>query len=562
MSPAERVGAAYARIAADRARDPAVWITTADEEVALARAAALDPALPLAGWPLAVKDNIDVAGLATTCACPGYTRTAHATAPCVARLEEAGAVVVGKTNMDQFATGLVGTRTPYGIPHAVADPRYIAGGSSSGSAIAVAAGLVPIALGTDTAGSGRVPAAFNGIVGLKPTRGLVSTRGVVPASRSFDCVSVFARTVGEAWAALGAMEWPDPRDPYARARPSGAAPPPERPRVGVPAMEALGFLGDAAAAEAHAAAVDRMAQVAELVEVDVGAFLEAGRLLYGGALVAERVVAYGDFVAENPDVVDPSVRTIVERARALHADRFAADLERLAELRMTTAPTWDAVDALLLPTVPTTFTIAQVQAAPLDRNAELGAYTNFVNLLDLAALAVPAGTRSDGLPWGVSLIAPAFSEPLLVTLGARLAGEPAPQVATGAGEDEIAVAVVGAHLEGQPLNHQLTDRGGRLLARTRTAPAYRLYALADTVPPKPGLVHADGGTAIEVEVWALDARGFGELTALVAPPLAIGTITLEDGSAVKGFVCEPRALDGALEITGFGGWRAFLASRA
>ncbi len=524
-----------------------IWITRvpADDLAAPAGGA-------LSGARLAVKDNIDVAGLPTTAGCPEYAFMPERSAPVVERLTAAGAVVVGKTVMDQFATGLTGTRAPTGPVGCAADPRYIAGGSSSGSAVAVATGEADLALGTDTAGSGRVPAAMNGIVGLKPTRGLISVDGVVPACLSIDCVSVFARTCAEARMALGvATEPPGPgvrdagrgvRDDLVRAA---------APRVGVPAEGQLTF-GDEESPALFAAAVDRLrAMGARIVEIDLTPFRRAGELLYGGPWVAERLASVGDFIRTMPHAtLDPVVRQVILGAEGIDAVAAYRGRYALDALVAEAAPAWEDMDALLVPTIPFAPTIAEVQADPHGVNAALGTYTDFVNLMDLCALALPAGTRSTGVPFGVQLVAPAFGDALLCDIGARAEGR------------SVRIAVVGAHLTGQPLNHQLTGRGGRLVAATRTSSDYRLHRLPGTVPPKPGLVRAPGpdAVAIEVEVWELDEAAFGSFVAEVPPPLAIGTVRLEGGDEVAGFVCEPAALEGARDISHHGGWRAFLAA--
>ena len=506
---------------------------------------------PLAGWRLAVKDNIDVAGLPTTAGCPEFATGPEGHAPCVARLVDAGAVVVGKTVMDQFATGLTGTRSPHGPVSSVADPGVIAGGSSSGSAVAVASGEADIALGTDTAGSGRVPAAMNGIVGLKPTRGLISVQGVVPACLTIDCVSVFARTCADALLTLGVAA--EPGGPLERALPAdrradlrtAAA-----PRIGLPGPEALEALDDESRVLFAAAAGRAAALGMEVVPVDLGPFLRAGELLYGGPWVAERLASVGDFIRANPDAtLDPVVRSVIMGAEGIDAVAAYRGRYALDALVEESAPTWEAVDALMVPTVPWAPTHAEVAADPHGVNAALGTYTNFVNLMDLCAVAIPAGTRASGVPFGVQLIAPPLRDALLCAIGGRLEAR------------TRRLAVVGAHLDGQPLNHQLTSRGARLVATTATAPEYRLVALPGTVPPKPGLARTpDGGAAIEVEVWELGEAEFGSFVAEVPPPLAIGTLALADGSRVSGFVCEPWALDGAEDISRHGGWRAYLAS--
>ncbi|HEX2313096.1 MAG TPA: allophanate hydrolase, partial [Thermomonospora sp.] len=513
---------------------------------------------PLAGLTFAIKDNLDLAGVPTTVACPDLAgRPATRTATAVRRLVDAGAVPVGKTNLDQFATGLVGTRSPYGACHSVADPARVSGGSSSGSAVAVASGLVPLALGTDTAGSGRVPAAFNGIVGIKPTRGLVSAHGVFPACRSLDCVTTFTRTVTEGRRALDVLAAPDDADPYSRAFPP-------RPPVGVAErMRVIGVpAGPLDLADDHRAAweqaVKHAGQIGRLVPVDVSAFLEAAGLLYQGPWVAERYAAFGDLL-DGPGV-DPTVRSVVAPgARISGADTFTG-LHRLAGFARATAPVWDAIDALLLPVTPGHPTLAEVAADPVGVNARLGAYTNFVNLLDLCAVAVPAGHRPDGLPFGVQLIAPAFADRPLLDLAARWCGEPAPAEPVSPGF--AVVAVVGAHLTGQPLNPQLLALGARLHRRAHTAGGYRLYRLPGPGPARPGLVRTGDGPAdgFPVEVWRLTHQALGALLEAIPAPLALGTVELDDGTGVPGFLAEEHAVRGAADISASGGWRAHLAA--
>jgi allophanate hydrolase len=544
------------RLAA-RGPDP-VWISRLPRAEVLRLAGAA--AGPLAGAPFAIKDNIDLAGVPTTAACPAFAYTPAASAPVVQRLVDAGAIPLGKTNLDQFATGLVGVRSPHGVPVNPFNAAYIPGGSSSGSAVAVAAGLCSFALGTDTAGSGRVPAACNNLVGVKPTRGLLSTRGVVPACRSLDCVSLFTRTVADAAEILAAAAAYDPDDPFSRrAVPPGAAGS-EPPRLGVPRAGQLEFFGNGAAGELFAAAVDRWRQLgARIVEVDFAPFRAAARLLYEGPWVAERYAAVKALIETKPEALHPVTRQVIAAGRDLTAVAAFEALHRLAELRRETEKVWDEIDALLTPTAGTTYTVAEVEAEPLRLNSNLGYYTNYVNLLDLCALAVPAGFLPGGLPWGISLVAPAFGDDRLLRLGARFLGEPEPVAALAPAEPVTRVAVCGAHLGGLPLNHQLTGRGGHLVRATRTAPHYRLYALPGTPPPKPGLVRvAEGGAAIEVEVWELPLAAYGSFVAGIPSPLGIGTITTEDGEPVQGFLCEAAAVRGARDITDLGGWRAYL----
>jgi allophanate hydrolase len=548
----------YARI--QRAGVAPVWIQLQPFQAALAALDRADPSAPLFGVPFGVKDNIDVAGLPTTAACPEFSYVPRANAAVVERLIAAGAIVIGKTNLDQFATGLVGTRSPYGVCASVFDSRYLAGGSSSGSAVAVARGDVSFALGTDTAGSGRVPAAFNSLIGLKPTKGLLSTRGVVPACRSLDCVSIFTRELFDAAAVLEVCRGFDPEDPFSRRAPEPVARLPERVRLGVPSAESLDFFGDDESARLFQAAVTAFSRLpAELVEVDLRLFREAASLLYQGPWVAERLVALGAFFEQSPDAIHPVVRGILEGAKRYSAKDAFEGRYRLAELRRKTEPVWQGIDALLVPSVPSHYTIDAALADPIGLNQNLGTYTNFVNLLDLSALAIPEGFRESGLPFGVTLIAPAFADAQLVELARRRLGEPETARATPA-PGVVWLAVAGAHLSGQPLNHELSSRAARLLKTTQTAAEYRLFAL-DTQPKKPGLVHAPGGSgrAIEVEIWELDQRAFGSFVAGIPAPMSIGTTRLADGSSVKGFCCEPHALEGALEISEHGGWRAFLS---
>jgi len=533
----------------------------------------------LYGVPFAVKDNIDVAGLPTTAACPAFAYTAERSAPVVERLIAEGAILIGKTNLDQFATGLVGVRSPYGIPGNPFDARYITGGSSSGSAVAVARGFCSFALGTDTAGSGRVPAAFTNLVGLKPTRGMLSTRGVVPACRSLDCVSVFALTVDDAGEVAHLLAGFDAADPYARADAArwdpraGLLPP--RMRVAVPAR-AQRPLDDASLAPfaAALAAIESIGATAE--EIDFAPFTEAAALLYDGAWVAERLEATAETLARDPAAIHPAVREILLGAAGHQAiDAFRA-LHTLARLRSQVDALFERIDFLLVPSAPTIYRIDDVIADPLRLNARLGTYSNFVNLLDLCALAVPAGMRGDGLPFGMTLIARRGRDALLAsagrvlqvelarTLGATTHAVPALRPRGTANGERAALAVVGAHLSGEPLNAELTDLGARLLSATRTAPRYRLFALS-TTPPKPGLVRAaegQSGHAIDLEVWELANEMLGRFMRRVGAPLCIGSVELEDGARVHGFLCEQALTEGQRDISSFGGWRAYLHSLA
>jgi allophanate hydrolase len=580
LTPAQTVARSFARIREHN--DPAIFISLRDEKAAVAEAEALaarDAAtLPLYGVPVAVKDNIDVAGLPTTAACPAFAYTPSRDSTAVARLRAAGAIIVGKTNLDQFATGLVGVRSPYGIPVNPLRADLIPGGSSSGSAVAVSTGLVPLALGTDTAGSGRVPAMLNNIVGLKPSLGLISTAGVVPACRTLDCVSVFSLTVDDAVTALAAMAGPDSADPYSRDRPLATLSAfPANLRLGVPRAGQLIFFGDKASEAAYGEALKRWtARGASLVEFDLEPLYETARLLYEGPWVAERYLVIRDLLASSPDAIHPVTREItIAGARLSAADTFAA-LYRLQGLRMVAGRAFAAIDALVLPTAPTVYSTAQVLANPIELNSRLGTYTNFVNLLDLCGLALPAAMRSDDIPFGITLLAPAGKDAQLASIGrvfhadtrlpmgARsLPQPPLAAIPTGLCGDEIAIAVVGAHLSGMALNGELKALGGRLLEAASTAADYKLYALA-TTPPKPGMLRVKAGTgsSIELELWALSAASFGKFVAAIPPPLSIGTVRLADGRGIKGFIVEAADLDGAREISAFGGWRAFVAEAA
>jgi allophanate hydrolase len=525
--------------------------------------------LALYGVPCAVKDNIDVAGLPTTCACPEFAYDPPQHAAVVSRLEAAGAVVIGKTNLDQFATGLVGTRSPYGaVPNAF-KPEYISGGSSSGSASVVARGLVPFALGTDTAGSGRVPAGHNNLVGLKPTKGLVSNSGVVPACRTLDCVSVLALCVEDADSVLRVISGFDAADPYSRRPPAKPATWPANPVLGVPA--ALEWFGDRHAERVHLDALYRLqATGVELRAIDFAPLFETAALLYEGPWVAERYAVIEQLLATRPQAVHPVVRGIIEKAKNFTAvDSYKAEYQR-AVLARRAESLIQGLDGLLVPTAPALYTIEQLLADPVRLNSRMGLYTNFVNLLDWSAIALPAGMRDDGLPAGITLIAPAWHETRLVEFGRRwqtaapwqrgASQRPLPSVTVSVPnlDGQVVVAVVGAHLSGMPLNSQLTERGAMLLESTQTSAAYRFYALPGTTPPKPGLVRTGDGAPIAVELWAMPLERFGSFVAAVPSPLAIGSLELIGGRVVQGFVCEAWATKGARDITAFGGWRAYL----
>jgi allophanate hydrolase len=527
--------------------------------------------LPLYGVPFAVKDNIDVAGIPTTAACPAFTYIPELDATSVARLKQAGAIVLGKTNLDQFATGLVGTRSPYGAVPNSFKADYVSGGSSSGSATTVAQGLVPFSLGTDTAGSGRVPAGFNNIVGLKPTKGRFSTKGVVPACRSLDCVSIFALTVDDAETVAGVMEGFDAADGYSRVAPAAATYFPNKPRFGIPASP--DWFGDAQAEAAWLETLENISAFgAELVTIDFTPMFTLAQLLYGGPWVAERHAALADFMQDHAGDMNEVVRGIVEKAVNFSAtDAYRAEYRR-ADLAREIQTLMSGVDALLVPTSPRHPSIAEVAADPVGVNSQLGTYTNFVNLADCSALALPATMRADGLPFGITLIAPAWQDAALAAfgkkwhssvhlpLGAMSKPTPALTVKNTAPQGYVRLAVVGAHLTGMPLNVQLQERNAIFVESTYTASNYRLFALPNTTPPKPGLIRSAEGAEIIVELWDVPLQNFGSFVVLIPAPLGIGTLSLHDGREVKGFICEGAAVNGATDITNIGGWRAYIKS--
>ncbi|AHG42340.1 allophanate hydrolase [Pseudomonas syringae CC1557] len=559
---------------------PEVWIHRVPVAELLERAAALQSTaealgesvyeqLPLFGVPFAVKDNFDVAGMPTTAACPAFAYVAKENAHVVQRLLDSGALLIGKTNLDQFATGLVGVRSPYGAVRNAHDPAYVSGGSSSGSAVAVARGYVSFALGTDTAGSGRVPAGFNGIVGLKPSLGLFSSRGVVPACRTLDCPSIFARDVMQAWQVTQVMAAYDPLDPGSVAV---AALPVQRRTRRVAVAKQCEFFGDEQAQAAYLKTLEALQSdpLVTLKPVDFEVFAEAAALLYQGPWVAERRAAIGRFFDTNVTDIHPVVRGIVQSAASFDAvDTFNARY-RLAELTRAAQQLLADVDVLVVPTAPCMPTIDAVLEKPIELNSQLGYYTNFVNLMNLCAIAVPGLRRADGLPAGITLIGPAGADQRLAEMAAAwqpLFGQADQSDAVAmaplpCNSPTVQVAVVGAHLIGQPLNWQLLEGGARLLRTTTTSADYRLYALAGTSPPKPGLVRVLAeGTRIEVEVWEMPLSQFGAFVAAIPAPLGIGSLQLADGQWVKGFICEPGGLEGALDITDFKGWRAYRAAQ-
>jgi len=568
----------YARIR--EADDPAIFIALRSEAEMLAEAdgliAGMSPDLPLFGIPVAVKDNIDAAGFPTTAACPAFSYVPDQDATAVQRLRQAGALVIGKTNLDQFATGLVGVRSPYGVPRNPLRPDLVPGGSSSGSAVAVSRGIVPIALGTDTAGSGRVPAGLNNIVGLKPSLGLVSTSGVVPACRSLDCVSIFALTVQDAFTTLSAIAGPDSRDGYSRTLPlgtlGGALP---HARVAIPRVQDRLFFGDTRAEASFSAAIELAQRLGWTVaEVDLSPCLQTARLLYEGAWVAERTAAVGEFIARHPTEIHPVTKKIIEPGSKLSAVDAFRGMYRVAEHARAARAMLAGFDALLVPTAPANYTLADLETDPIAPNSRLGTYTNFVNLMDLCGLAVPVSLASDGLPHGVTFLAPAGCDARLATLGAAMhaatglslgavgTGTPPRLPEAAIADGEIALAVVGAHLSGMPLNHELRDLGARFIRAATTSRDYRLFALSGTSPPKPGLLRIESGqgASIEIEIWALSKAAFGQFVANIPPPLSIGTVRTSDAQFVKGFLVEAEGVKGARDVSSSGGWRAAVAA--
>ena len=576
---ADTIEAVYARIAAHN--DPALFIALRSKDQALAIAAALQSSgpsdKPLYGVPFVVKDNIDVAGLPTTAACTAFAYLPTKSAFVVQRLEQAGAIVIGKTNLDQFATGLVGVRSPYGVPRNALRADLVPGGSSAGSATAVGAGLVPFSLGTDTAGSGRVPAAMNGIVGLKPTLGTLSNTGVVPACRTLDTISIFALDVADAFAVFEVAAGYDAADFGSRVLPEPKLSAlPTHLRVGVPKPEQLQFFDDVAAKQAFEQDINRLKLLgASLVEFDIEPFYAVARLLYEGPWVAERYAATKSLIETHPELLHPVTRGIIESAKKHDAVAGFEAGYKLAALKRQTANIWQNFDVMVVPTLPRLYSVAEVEADPVRLNSNNGTYTNFVNLLDMAALAVPSGTRGDGLPSSLTLIGPAASDGYLAGIGAQiqlnsgtamgatgLMPAPVKSASIHAPAGRIELAVVGAHLSGLPLNRELVALGAVFLRQVNTTPDYKLFALPGTVPPKPGLLRvATGeGAPIKCEIWALDASGFGTFVANIPSPLGVGTLRFADGTNAKGFLVEVEAVKAARDISSFGGWRAFVGT--
>jgi len=566
----------------DSFKDYNIWITRLDRSqlepyLQRLRTVAAD-SLPLYGIPFAIKDNIDLAGVPTTAACPAFGYTPTESAFVVQRLIDAGAIPIGKANLDQFATGLVGTRSPWGACRNAFDRDYISGGSSSGSAVATALGLVSFALGTDTAGSGRVPASFNNLVGVKPSLGIVSTSGVVPACRSLDCVSLFSLTTDDANLVLSQMAQFDATDSFARRNPFANSPrhygmASAAFRFGVPAAAQLEFFGDASAQALFNAAVQKLESLGGIKsEIDFAPFLSAARLLYEGPWLAERYIATETIISTQPEAMLPVTRQIIEAAGHKSAiEAFKAEY-RLQDYRRQAQAILETLDCIVTPTAGTIYRIDQIERDPIRLNSQLGYYTNFMNLLDCAAVAVPAGFLDSGLPWGITLFSSAFQDRYLLSVanrwqqalnlspGATGLGLPVGDATPVQAAGHIPVVVCGAHLEGLPLNWQLRERNASLVERTTTSANYRLYALPGGPPFRPGLIRdTRQGCRIEVEVWQVPSAEFGSFVAAIPAPLAIGKLELADGRWLPGFVCEGHAVAEATEISMLGGWRAYLA---
>jgi allophanate hydrolase len=574
--PADVIDEIFRRL--DAVNDPGIFIHLCDREDLRAQADALgdyDPDMPLWGIPFAAKDNIDVAGIETTAACPAYAYTPQADAFVIANLRAAGALMIGKTNLDQFATGLVGVRTPYGAPLNSVDPQIVPGGSSGGSGVIVGHGIVTFSLGTDTAGSGRVPAALNNIVGLKPTLGALSASGVVPACRSIETVSIFALTVDDAYAAFAAARGFDAADAYAKRLTHEPLTVPSKPlRVGVPDAATIEFFGDTV----QQAAFDRdvallKATGAEIDYISFEPLYAIARMLYEGAWVAERYTVIEELLQRDQDAIHPVTRQIITHAESMSAADAFRGMYRLAELKRAAEPLLEGLDLLCVPTIPTIYSVADLEADPVTPNSNNGTYTNFVNLLDMCGIAVPTAPRSDGRPGSVTLLAGAGQDALAASvarrfelackrnMGATAHPVPTPPALPEAVSDQIELAVCGAHMTDVPLNWQLTDLGATFVRKAQTTAEYKFYALAGGPPARPGLVRSDAADAgsVAVEVWSLPKVAFGQFMAGIPAPLGIGTVALSDGASVKGFICEASGAKGATDITHIGDWRAYLA---
>ena len=574
LPPTEIVAQVYSNIR--KVDDPAIFLCLFEEEEVLNEARGLgdyDPSRPLWGVPYVIKDNIDVADKVTTAACPAFAYTADEDAFVIKRLREAGAILIGKTNLDQFATGLVGVRSPYGAPKNAIDPEIVPGGSSAGSAVSVAHGIATFALGTDTAGSGRVPAALNNIVGLKPTLGSLSATGLVPACRTLDTISVFALTVGDAYAAFQAAAGYDPDDSYSKRIAVPDLTQPKAPVVGVPTPESIRFFGDEVQAASFGDALERLKSLgAEIREIDFGPLYDVAEMLYEGAWVAERYAAIEMMMTDRPEDLHPVTRKIIGAAERLSAADAFKGIYRLQDLIRQAEPSLAGLDMLCVPTIPTFYTVEDLQADPVQPNSNFGTYTNFVNLMDMCGIAVPTPARSDGRPGSVTLLAPAGEDARIAafatlietqgdrTLGATGWARPEAPALEPAPADTIDVAVCGAHMSGLPLNGDLTSRGAELVTAAETAADYAFYALPGAGVARPGLVRVPAGTGakVKLEIWRMPLSSFGSFMATIPQPLGIGTLTLSDGSSVKGFLCEAIATEGAQDISELADWRRYL----
>ncbi len=574
--PVAVVDQVFARIA--EVNDPGIFIDLLDHDEVRAAAQALGPydaEQPLWGVPFVIKDNIDVAGRVTTAGCPAFAYDAEDTAVVVRNLQRAGALLIGKTNLDQFATGLVGVRTPYGAPKNALDPDIVPGGSSGGSGVAVAQGIASFSLGTDTAGSGRVPAALNNIVGLKPTLGALSARGLVPACRTLDTISVFALTVEDAYTAYSAAASYDPEDSYSRriATPALTAAP-ERLVLGIPSPQSIQFEGDAAQAASFDGVIAALrAQGAEIRELDFAPLYAVAEMLYYGPWVAERWAATESLMTTQPDAMYPVTRKIIGMAEGISAAETFKGMYRLKDLVRAAEPLLQGLDAICVPTIPTFYSVADLEADPVGPNNKLGTYTNFVNLMDMCGIAVPAPQRADGRPGSVTFLAEAGEDARVAALAMRVEAmgtrslgatgwdRPATPDLPPPADQTIRIAVCGAHMSGLPLNSHLTERGARFVTATRTAPEYRFFALPGAGVARPGLVRVASqlGGAVAVELWDMPLSAFGSFMKTIPSPLGIGTLRLEGGLSAQGFLCESAAVDGARDITEVGDWRAFLA---
>lgn len=559
-TPSDIVREVYRRI--DEVGDPAIFIHLRHMGEVLAEAEALparSAAQPLWGIPFVVKDNIDVAGIPTSAGCPAYAYTPDRDAFVVSKLRAAGALVIGKTNLDQFATGLVGVRSPYGVPKNAIDPDIVPGGSSSGSGVAVGHGFVTFSLGTDTAGSGRVPAALNNIVGLKPSLGALSASGVVPACRTLDTISIFATNVTDAFAAFQVACAEDVEDAFSKKITAGCLSAlPGSYKVGVPDNASRVFFGDTVQAASFEANLNRLKSLgAVIVELDFSPFYAVAEMLYEGAWVAERYTVVEDLMRDAPDALHSTTANIIGAAEKLTAADAFRGIYRLKELERSAQELMSQVDLLCVPTIPTFYSVTDLEADPVKPNSNLGTYTNFVNLLDMCGIAVPSEARSDGRPGSITLLAPRGQDAQIASLGAAFAGEAIAEAPKHPDETEIAIAVCGAHMSGMALNQELTSRGGRLLEATRTAPRYRLYALAGGPPQRPGLLRIEKGAKIEIEVWALPKSAVGTFLEGVPAPLSIGTVELESGAKAHGFLVETTGVQGAEDVTHLGSWRKF-----